>query len=163
VTADSLDYSAGTTLTAALRIITSDPLNPIKVVPVTMNVVAIAYGVELTTEDDALSAEPGETVDYILTLTNSGNVPDTFALSIEGNVWVVDLPDEIVLAAGESVMIRVDVTIPANAEDGDSDMVTVTATSTGDASQFASLELTTTAVVPEPDWYFLFTPLVVKN
>jgi uncharacterized repeat protein (TIGR01451 family) len=163
VTADSLDYSAGTTLTAALRIITSDPLNPIKVVPVTMNVVAIAYGVELTTEDDAFSAEPGETVDYILTLTNSGNVPDTFALSIEGNVWVVDLPDEIVLDAGESVMIRVDVTIPANAEDGDFDTVTVTATSTGDASQFASLELTTTAVVPEPDWYFLFTPLVVKN
>jgi subtilisin family serine protease len=55
VTADSLDYSAGITLTAALRIITSDPLNPIKVVPVTMNVVAIAYGVELTTEDDAFS------------------------------------------------------------------------------------------------------------
>jgi uncharacterized membrane protein len=108
-------------------------------------------------------AEPAVTVDYTLTLTNSGNATDTFEITIEGNDWDVDLPDEIMLAAGESVLIRVDVTIPANAEDGDSDMVTVTATSTGDASQFASLELTTTAVVPEPDWYFLFTPLVVKN
>jgi subtilisin family serine protease len=148
---------------AILRIRSNDPQQPSYNIPVTMNVVAIAYGVELTTEDDAFSAEPGETVDYTLTLTNRGNVPDTFALSIAGNDWDVDLPDEIMLAAGESVLIRVDVTIPANAEDGDSDMVTVTATSTGDASQFASLELTTTAVVPEPDWYFLFTPLVVKN
>jgi uncharacterized repeat protein (TIGR01451 family) len=147
---------------ATLRFLNNTPYGSLNI-PVAMNVVAIAYGVELTTEEDALSAEPGETVDYTLTLTNRGNVPDTFALSIEGNVWVVDLPDEIVLAAGESVMIRIDVTIPANAEDGDSDIVTVTATSTGNASQFASLELTTTAVVPEPDWYFLFTPLVVKN
>jgi uncharacterized membrane protein len=40
------------------------------------------YGLTLLPEEETLSAEPGEVVDYTLTLTNTGNVSDTFVLSI---------------------------------------------------------------------------------
>jgi hypothetical protein len=124
------------------------------------------YGVELAPAEDALSGEPGDTVEYTLTLTNTGNVPDTFEITVEGNDWDVHLPEtSFDLEAGENVDVILHVTIPADAEDGDFDVVTVTATSTGDAEVSASVVLTTTAMIeeePEPDWFFLYTPLVIK-
>ncbi|MBE0411526.1 MAG: 5'-nucleotidase C-terminal domain-containing protein, partial [Anaerolineales bacterium] len=119
------------------------------------------YGLMLAPEEDALSGDLGEAVEYTLTLTNSGNVLDTFELTFEGNLWDVHLPENSFdLAAGESADVIVHVSIPADAEDGDFDMVTVTATSTGDAEQSASSELTTTASV---DWKYLFAPIVFKQ
>jgi len=104
-----------------------------------------------------------ETFNYSLTITNTAIIPDTFVQSIEGNGWEVGLPDDITLDAGESTEFSVDVTIPESAEDNEFDTVSVIATSIGDESEFAELELTTTTVVPEPDSYDLFMPLIIKQ
>ncbi|MBE0411706.1 MAG: hypothetical protein IBX69_18420 [Anaerolineales bacterium] len=124
----------------------------------------VVYALMLEPEADALSAEPGETVEYTLTLTNTGNALDTFELEAGESEWVVHLPEtSFELAAGASAEIIVHVTIPADAADGDFDVVVVTATSLGDEEVFASSTLTTSAVVPEPEFYYLFTPIVNKN
>jgi hypothetical protein len=121
------------------------------------------FDLELTPADDALSGEPGDTVEYILTLTNLGNVTDTFEITVEGNDWDVHLPEtSFDLAVGASAEVLVHVTIPADAEDGDFEAVTITATSAGDDSVSASSVLTTTAFVPEPDMFYLFMPIVIQ-
>lgn len=104
------------------------------------------YGVTLEPDEDALFGDPGEAVVFSLTLTNTGNDPDTFGFAIEGNEWQVIYPEEpIELEAGESQEIIVQVTIPADALAGDFDTVTITATSDGDENISASAILTTTA------------------
>ncbi|MBE0411260.1 MAG: hypothetical protein IBX69_16180, partial [Anaerolineales bacterium] len=120
------------------------------------------YAVELVADEVALSGEFGETVEFILTLTNAGNVVDSFEITFEGNLWDVHLPEtSFDLDTGESVAFVVHVTVPADADDGDFDVVTVTATSAGEPDQFAAVELTTTAIPPE--WFNLYTPLVFRN
>jgi uncharacterized membrane protein len=119
------------------------------------------YDLELTPATDALSDAPGTTVTYTLTLTNLGNITDTFTFTYTGNAWVVDLPvTSFELAAGEAVDVVVNVTIPAGAADGDFDVVTVTVTSTGDGTVTASSELTTTALVEGPTMIYL--PIIFK-
>jgi hypothetical protein len=163
VTLDSTGVAPGTYM-ANLCILSNDPATPVVVVPVTMTVVEVEYGVELAPATAAQSGEPGDMVAYTLTITNTGNVSDTFTLMASGNDWDVDLPDDVELGAGESTTFAVTVTIPANAEDGDMDTVTVTATSTGDPDQSASSELTTTAEEEtEPEGTVLYLPIVIRN
>jgi 2',3'-cyclic-nucleotide 2'-phosphodiesterase (5'-nucleotidase family)/subtilisin family serine protease len=117
------------------------------------------YGVELTPEVAALSAEPGETVEYTLTLTNSGNATDTFEITFEGNLWDVHLPEtEFILEAGESTAVIVHVDIPAEAADGAVDSVSILATSGEDDSVSASATLVTTS-----GWYQYFMPLIFQE
>ena len=86
-------------------------------------------------------------VEYTLTLTNLGNVQDTFDLTSSG-VWTVHFPvTQFTLANGESTSVTVHVTVPLDAHDGDFDVSTITATSQGDGSSDSST-LTTTAAVP---------------
>ena len=133
---------------ANLMVISNDP-DPHPVLPVSMKVIAIAYGVELEPEEDALFGEPGNTVEYTLTLTNTGNVTDTFEITTAGVVWGVNLStNSVTLDPTEDVEIYAQVSIPASAKDGDFDAITVTATSTGDPGKAALVSLTTTAVVP---------------
>ncbi len=66
-------------------------------------------------------ALPGEIVTFSLTLTNQGNLADTFALDLPINTlgWNVSLqPAQVGLAAGESAAIQVLVEVPAAALGG---------------------------------------------
>jgi uncharacterized repeat protein (TIGR01451 family) len=106
------------------------------------------YGLTLTAVENALSGLPGETVSYDLTLTNTGNAADTFDLSSTGAMWEVTLSHEdVTLAAGASVEVAVQVTVPGDAGDGDVDSVLVTAASTGSPGLTAEALLTTTSVL----------------
>jgi hypothetical protein len=148
VSVDALGLTVGESYAATLCVISNDPVTPLVEVPVSLEVVDIVYGIELTPAEDAMSGAPGGTVEYTLTLTNTGNVADTFDLTFEGNNWDVVLqPDEISLGAGSSALVSVFVTIPADASDGESDMVTVTATSLTDETATDSSELTTTSML----------------
>jgi uncharacterized membrane protein len=104
------------------------------------------YGVQLAGEVLALSGDPGTTVVYTLTLSNQGNITDTFEMGAAGNLWEVQLPfTQTTLGIGESVEVIVQVAIPPEAQAGEQDSVTLTATSQGDPAQTASAELITTA------------------
>lgn len=123
------------------------------------------YGVSLS-GDMAASGGAGETVVYNVTVTNEGNVNDTFNLVLSGETWTSTLSDDsVTLAPGESATVTVEVTIPADASDGDTDTVTITATSVNDPSATASANLTTTAVVeePEPEEFVMFLPIMLKQ
>jgi hypothetical protein len=103
------------------------------------------YGLLLEPQQDALYGDPAEVVEYILTLTNIGNITDAFGITFEGNDWDVHLAeDEFTLEAGESATVNVQVTIPPETMAGEFDSVTITATSAGDEDLSASSTLTTT-------------------
>ena len=109
-----------------------------------------AYGIELTTTDAAEEALPGQSATYTLTLTNTGDVPDSFDLTATGSTWpgVIVSPATVTnLAAGGTAAITVTVPVPADAG-GTSDVVTITAVSQADAAATDSLDLTTTALEP---------------
>jgi uncharacterized repeat protein (TIGR01451 family) len=116
------------------------------------------YDVMLSPDADAATGAPGDTVAYMLTLTNSGNVMDTFELSAAGNTWTTTHPLSMTLAAGMSTNVTVEVAIPSGAADGASDTVTITATSMGDPSQSDSSVLTTTA-----EWLRLYLPIIFRS
>jgi uncharacterized membrane protein len=125
------------------------------------------YAVQMTVDEVAVHAKPGETINYSLTLTNRGNSIDTYEITFSGNNWSVQLAQtRFDLMQSTSAIVLVRVNIPVGAADGDQDAVTVTATSTGDAFQSAYAQLTTTIVIdeqPAPKASIIYLPVVNKN
>ncbi|HWQ84957.1 MAG TPA: hypothetical protein VN363_10345, partial [Anaerolineales bacterium] len=102
------------------------------------------YGVVLS-PDDTHAGAAGTTVIYNLTVSNTGDVSDTFSLASAGNTWTTLLStSSIPLAAGASGDFTVSVSIPDGASGGESDMATITATSQVDPTITDSAVLTTT-------------------
>ncbi len=102
-----------------------------------------AYDVNLSGNQSA-EGQPGETVEYTVTVTNNGNVTDTVDLTVSGETWTTSLSvSSVELGAGESVDITVSVEIPGDALPGDSDMATVTGTSAGDPAESDSMNVAT--------------------
>ena len=99
------------------------------------------YGLLLSPSTMAQSGALGETLTYMLSLTNSGNAPDTFLISLSGQTWESSAPQTLALLPGQSATIQVRVTIPIEAAAGESDAVLVTIRSQADASQAADANL----------------------
>ncbi|MBN1661563.1 MAG: carboxypeptidase-like regulatory domain-containing protein [Anaerolineae bacterium] len=96
------------------------------------------------TDDTALA---GQTVTYMLTVTNSGAYSDTYTLSWGGNVWPVEVSPAQTpeLAPGGAAHVAVRVQVPANPV-AEMDTVTVRTTSSWDAAVYAEQSLVTRAV-----------------
>ncbi len=117
------------------------------------NLTAPEYGVALTPATAVQSGAPGSIVSYTLTLSNTGNVADTFSFSsaaptsggMPATTWPVTLPAPVSLGAGETAQVTVGVTIPANTPANASNVTIVTATSSGNGDVSASATLTTIA------------------
>lgn len=106
----------------------------------------VSYGLALTPDADALTALPGGTVTYTLQVTNTGNVGDTYTVTVGAN-WTTDAPLAIgPLDPGAAETFDVAVTIPGDASPGDMDIANVNLTSHGDPLQTASAALTTTVL-----------------
>lgn len=102
------------------------------------------YGVALSA-DQSLSGLAGGQVIYSLTITNSGNMADSFDLTATGQTWTTTLSTSPVnLAPSASAVFTVTVDIPPGAADQESDTVTITAISQGDSNKKDSAVLTTT-------------------
>jgi uncharacterized membrane protein len=154
-----VDAAGGAMDTALVTATSQTDASKLDTVEVTTTAEAV-YAVDLSPATDAKSGAPDEMVEYTLTLTNLGNVEDTFDLTWTG-VWVVHLPvTQFTLAAGDSVSVTVHVTVPAGANDGEFDVSTITATSQGDAAQSDTSVLTTTAVVEE---YLVYLPVIARR
>jgi subtilisin family serine protease len=143
------------------RLIVLNEDNPLLLeVPLTMTVVAEgSYSLSLSPAEASLSVYPGESVTYLLTLENSGNVTDLIGLHTSVTEWPVHLSAEtIVLNPLSSAGLSVMVTVPhADSLEAASHEVTITAISNGNGSVTASTTLTTTS---QPRRIFL--PLALR-
>src|SRR5690606_23365221 len=80
------------------------------------------YDVDLSGNQSA-EGQPGDTVEYTVSVTNNGNVTDTVNLAVSGETWTTTLSvSSVELAPGESTDITVSVEIPGGAMPGDSDV-----------------------------------------
>ncbi|MBE2201341.1 MAG: immune inhibitor A [Anaerolinea sp.] len=141
----------------------TDPTAADSVTLTTTAVVTPVYGVSISPEAAALSGAPGTVVTYTLTITNNGNVVDTFNFSAGASDWSVTLPASVTLNAGAAGNVTVLVAIPANAADMDTDSVVVTVTSANDATATADSTLTTTAVVTAPPMSYIYLPFIIRQ
>jgi hypothetical protein len=159
VTFDSTGLAHGV-YTGTLCINSNDADEPLVLVPVELTVVP-TYGVDALTADADLSGEPGTTVTYTVEVHNTGDITDTYDLSVSGNSWTTMLSDSsVTLGPGASATVWVTVAIPGTAGDGEMDTATVTAESQTDGSVTDSVDLTTTA---EVSGYIIGLPVVIYN
>ncbi|MBE2198240.1 MAG: choice-of-anchor B family protein [Anaerolinea sp.] len=119
------------------------------------------YGVVVSGES-ASSGELGAMVTYTLRLTNTGNVTDTFTLSVTGADWATAVtPLSATLPSGAAGHAWVSVHVPLTATTGLTDTAVFQATSNSDPTATATWMMTTTAVYTPPlPSYTLFLPLV---
>ncbi len=91
-------------------------------------VVAQHYGLLLSVDNNTKNEKPGDSVDFIFNVTNTGNGLDTFNVTVEGpNTWTPSLSNNHVnVSAVSSGQIILSVTIPADKEaDASSGNITV--------------------------------------
>lgn len=117
----------------------------------------LIYGVGVTPSAEAQSGDPGQTLTYALTLSNTGNVSDTYTLTVSGDAFPTGAPASVgpVAASGE-ISVSVAVTIPLGALAGAVDTATITALSHGDPSQTGTASLTTEVL---PVYQVALTPI----
>ena len=97
---------------------------------------AAAYGVSTSISPSYLSSLVGRSLTYAVTVTNTGNVSDTYSLTATDDAgWSPSVsPTSLSLDPGESGIAALTVTIPEDAENGAEDTITVTATSGTDTT-----------------------------
>ena len=108
VTFDTTGLAFGSVHNGTLCVSSNDPVNPLVIVPLTLTVPSQA--VMLSPDSQTLSGAPGEMVTHTYTLTNAGQVADSYALSVSGNGWstsVMSMTGEL----GSGVAMTVDVVV----------------------------------------------------
>ncbi len=113
---------------------------------ISTSIAAPVYGVSLS-GDESLSGPAGGQVIYTVSITNTGNVVDTFDLLPIGSSWMTVLSSQVVtLAAGHYQVVTITVWIPPTAAALESDQVTIQATSRGDVTKKDAVVLTTVSI-----------------
>ena len=114
------------------------------------------YGASLSPPVDARSGPAGEAVTYTLTLSNTGDVADRFAMTwtTSGEAWAVDVfPTRTdTLPPGGTGAATVSVHIPPTADAGRQSVCTLTARSAASSVVSDSSLLTTTVEAVAPDF-----------
>ncbi|MEF8874181.1 MAG: LamG-like jellyroll fold domain-containing protein [Candidatus Thermoplasmatota archaeon] len=90
-----------------------------------------SYGVEVNAPSDQIETVRNKTYTYDFTVKNTGSANDTYTLNVSDThaSFLVSVPQEVTIPAGESETVTVEVKILENVTIGDSTMVTLNATS----------------------------------
>ncbi|TLM99742.1 hypothetical protein FDZ74_17590, partial [bacterium] len=97
-----------------------------------LTTVAPDYGVDLTVPDNTLGGLAGAVVTYNLSVRNTGDLDDTFTLTLTGNNWTTTVQSPVDVPAGQTVVLPVAVTVPTEFTSGANDTVIITAVSVND-------------------------------
>ena len=102
----------------------------------TAHAIPIVYGVEVSISPSYQENLPGGTIEYTVTVTNTGNVSDNYDLSASDNEGWGPILDNgsLSIPVSESRTTALTVAIPENAVPCTEDIITVTATSQADPS-----------------------------
>lgn len=121
-----------------------------------VNVTDSPYDVTLSQPALPSSGKAGSTIAYHLTVTNTGLLTDTFAVTVSGSTWPVTAPAHLgPLAPAASAPLTVTVGIPLTAPLGASDSFTLTVASETKPTSRSTQRLTTQVSV-----YRSFFPIV---
>jgi uncharacterized membrane protein len=112
----------------------------------------VHFGVDLP-EPWGSTEEAGTTVEYELTITNTGVVTDYFTLEVS-TTWGMPLPagGPGPIGPGESMQIAIAVEIPEGAPRGDKGVTEITATSISNPAEMDATTITTTVGVFDFDF-----------
>ncbi len=122
---------------------------------------AITNWVTVTPPTAAQTGDAGSAVQYAVTITNTNNLVDSYAISLTGQTWQTTAPVTVgPVGPGASATFQVTVNLPINALDGNSDTVTVKATSQANPTKSDTSILTTTA---QTDWVTVTPPTAAKT
>ncbi|UCE39258.1 MAG: hypothetical protein JSW00_08585, partial [Thermoplasmata archaeon] len=117
------------------------------------------YNIKLICLDNTHTIAEGSSTNYLITVANLGNGPDTVNLTIEiitGEGWDAILSSNVVdLDANESTDVTLTVTSPPNS-DGQTAIIKVNGTSQGNESINSSI--ITTTLSKKPGWGFRIEP-----
>lgn len=105
------------------------------------------YGIEMIVDKESKNVSPGASVDYNITVFNTGNRQDNFTFTYEkSEAWSVSIiPDKVFLDVNENTTVILRVTAPPDAKAGIKNIVQVIGASEGNISKTATL-ITTTIV-----------------
>ena len=95
----------------------------------TVTLMDVVHGIDIDTSHYQVDVEQGESAYFSITITNTGNVYDTFAFydpsDLEGQVewalpfgWGLDFPLSVSLDPGQSVTRNLQVSIPTSQDPG---------------------------------------------
>ena len=95
----------------------------------TLTLMDVVHGIDLDTSHRMADVEQGQTAIFSITVTNTGNVYDTFAFydpnSLEGQSewvlpfgWQVNFPLQVALDPGQSVTKNLELTVPTSQDPG---------------------------------------------
>ena len=108
------------------------------------------YGVSLSVDSESKENKPDQTLDFIFDITNTGNGPDTYGISVEGPaVWNPVLSQDIITVGAVSVsQFTLSVTIPSDRDAGatSGDMVVTVTSSDGESTANSTVSASTSQV-----------------
>ena len=104
-------------------------------------------GVQVSISPENQTGLPEETLDFTVTVTNTGENLDTYGLTVSDDAgWGARLDENLLtIPAGDNTTVTVSVTVPSDAIEGDSTMITVTARSQENAQVQSSAMCTAAA------------------
>ncbi|MCC7359651.1 MAG: S8 family serine peptidase [Anaerolineales bacterium] len=150
--------TAGQTLTNTVVSSVDNPGS--KVNSAAEDLYVLTRGVTVTPDTGGQVVLPGTTLTYTLRVTNTGEITDTFDITVgvTGAAFTTTVPSTVgPLGVGGGADLNVVVQVPGNAADGASSVATVTATSQGDGAVSDSSVLTTLVALVK-----LYMPFIFK-
>ncbi|MGC9396527.1 MAG: hypothetical protein ACP5J4_16915, partial [Anaerolineae bacterium] len=127
---------------------------------VVITVIAPPQAGVLFAPDHTVQAQPGEVLTFTHTLTNTGEVTDTFDLTLTGDWTTLLTATPLTLTVGATATVQVEITVPLDATG--SYATTITATSRLDSAVFAIVRNVVTIRDESPRSY-IFLPLILRN